>query len=70
MKMYTSNGKWVVVDKGRNVIFDSSIDAWIYIFLMREIRPKAPQVPRSIYPVRTLNPFPTRRCKKVVFQNG
>ena len=56
MKLQKRNGKWIVEDHGRNIIFDTSYDAWQYIFLMKEIRPKAPEVPRSIYPVRHLNP--------------
>jgi hypothetical protein len=65
--MYTKDKKWIVVDGGRNIIFNSSREAWGYVFLMREIRPKAPEVPKSIYPVKTLNPVPTRKRKKVVF---
>jgi hypothetical protein len=56
MKLQKRNGKWIIEDHGRNIIFDTSYDAWQYIFLMKEIRQKAPQVPRSLYPVRTLNP--------------
>ena len=66
MKLKSFNGFWIIEDRGVNKIFDTSRDAWTYIFLMKEIRPKAPQVPRSIYPVRSLNPMPTRVCKKVV----
>ena len=70
LKMYTKDGKWIIVDKGRNIIFDTSFDAWLYVLTMREIRPQVPSVPQSLYPVRTLNPIPSRRCKKVVYQNG
>lgn len=68
MKLRLEKGFWIVEDRGVNKIFDKSRDAWTYIFLMREIRPKAPQVPKSLYPVRSLNPFPERRCKKVVLR--
>ena len=70
LKLRKQCGKWIVVDRGVNKIFDTSYDAWAYIFLMREIRPKAPFYPRSDYPVRSLNPFPERRCKKVVFRTN
>lgn len=56
MKLQKRNGKWIIEDHGRNIIFDTSYDAWQYIFLMKEIRQKAPEVPRSLYPVRPLNP--------------
>lgn len=68
MKMRKQYGKWIV-DEGYKVsIFDASADAWQYIFILKEIRPKAPEVPKSLYPVRSLMPFP-RGCKKIVFQN-
>lgn len=70
MKLYTKVGKWVVEDKGRKIFFDKSTDAWMYVFLMREIREKPPVAPPSLYPVRSLNPIPARRCKTVVLQNG
>jgi hypothetical protein len=65
MKLQKRDGKWIIEDHGRNIIFDTSYDAWQYIFLMKEIRQKAPQVPRSLYPVRHLNPYPPRGCKRV-----
>ena len=65
LKLYTNDGNWVVKDGDRLVIFDSAYDAWVYVFLLREIRPKAPFVPRSLYPVRSLNPMPERRIKNV-----
>lgn len=67
LKMYTKNRKWIVVDGEREIVFDSSKDAWGYVFLMRDVRPKAPQVSESIYPVTTLNPFPSRKRKRIVF---
>ena len=65
IKMRTKDGKWFIEDKDRNVIFDSAYDAWVYVFLCRETRPKAPFVPRSLYPVKSLNPVPERRRKNV-----
>ncbi len=67
MKLRTENGKWYV-DEGYKVsVFDTAIEAWQYIFIMKEIRPKAPLVPQSLYPVRHLDPTKTRGCKKVVY---
>lgn len=58
MKLRFEGGKWIV-DEGYKVsIFDTSADAWYYIFLLRELRPKAPWVPQSLYPVKHLTPFP------------
>ena len=65
IKMYTYDGNWVVKDGDRFVVFDKAYDAWMYVFLLREIRPRAPFVKRSLYPVRSLNPIPERRIKNV-----
>lgn len=65
LKMYTNDGYWVVKDKDRLVIFDSAYDAWQYVFLLKEIRPKVEMGERSLYPVRSLNPMPERRVKNV-----
>ena len=67
MKLKRENGLWIVEDRGVNKISETSYDAWAYIFLMKEIRPKAPFYPRSDYPVRSLSPFPERRCKRIVY---
>ena len=66
LKMQTKDNKWVVEDKGRYNFFDTSFDAWGYIFLMRVIRPKAPFVPRSLYPVKSLDPRPEMKKKKII----
>lgn len=65
LKMYTKDGKWFIEDNGRNIIFDSSYDAWVYVMLMKAIRPRVEMGRRSLYPVRSLNPFPERRQKNV-----
>lgn len=66
MKLQKNNGKWIV-DEGYKVsIFDNSYDAWCYIFILKEIRPKAPWVAQPLFPVRHLNPLPARGYKKVV----
>ncbi len=70
LKMRTKDSKWIIENDGRNVIFDKSYDAWRYIFLMREIRPKVPQVPKSIYPVKSLNPFSWSGKKKITYKIG
>lgn len=68
-KMKTIAGKYIVEDNGREIVFDTSRDAWTYVFIIREMK-KSPEVPKTLYPVRSLNPIPTRRCKTVVLQNG
>ena len=65
LKMYTNDGIWIIEDKGVNKCFESAYDAWQYVFLMREIRPKVEMGERSLYPVKSLNPFPERRVKNV-----
>ena len=68
MKLWYENGLWIIEDRGVLKIFDTSYDVWAYIFIARTVRPKVPRVPRSDYPVRSLNPFPERRCKNVVLR--
>ena len=65
LKMYTNDGNWIVKDKDRLVIFGTAYDAWCYVFLLKEIRPKVEMGERSLYPVRSLNPMPERRVKNV-----
>ena len=67
MKMYKRFGKWFVDEGYKLSIFDTSYDAWQYVFLLKEIRPRSPFVSKSLYPVRSLMPFPTRGCKRVVY---
>lgn len=67
IKMYSYKGKWVILDGDRYVVFDKGIDAWCHILLLKEIRPAVPMGERSLYPVRSLNPFPERRVKDVRF---
>lgn len=65
VKMYTIDGKWIVLDGDRIVTFDKAYDAWAFVLLLKEIRPRAPYVARSLYPVRSLDPRPERRIKNV-----
>ena len=65
IKMQTIGGKYVIFDRGRIVKFNDSYDAWQYIFICREIRPRVEMGVRSLYPVRSLNPIPERRSKNV-----
>lgn len=64
LKMTTKDNKFVIFDRGRILKFDKSYDAWAYVFLAREIREKVDMGPRSLYPVRSLNPVPERRRTK------
>lgn len=65
LKMQTIGGKYVILDRGVNKVFDNAYDAWMYVFLMREVREKVQMPQRSLYPVRSLDPFPERRVKYV-----
>lgn len=69
LKLRTEGGKWYV-DEGYKVsIFDTSNDAWQYIFLLKELRPMPGFANRTLYPVRSLIPAALKGGKKVVFQN-
>lgn len=65
-KLRTENGKWYVDEGYKVTICDTALDAWSYLFLLKEIRPKAPHFIQSIYPVRSLNPIPSRGCKNAI----
>ena len=57
-KIRTIDGKWIVDEGYKVTVYNTSIEMWWYIFLLRELRPKAPMVPKSLYPVKHLTPFP------------
>ena len=57
-KIRTIDGKWYVDEDYKVTVYNTSIEMWYYIFLLRELRPKAPWVPQSLYPVKHLTPFP------------
>lgn len=64
IKMQSKGDIFVILDNGRVVIFETSYDAWCHIFLLRGIRSRVDMGPRSLYPVRSLNPVPERRTKE------
>ena len=66
MKMRTKDGKYIIEDQDRILIFDNSYDAWQHIFFMRIIRPNPPIPPRALYPVLTLDPTRNLTFKKKV----
>lgn len=66
MKMHSTDGGWIITDKGVKKHFNDALDAWSYVFLMKEIRPHVTTVPKSLYPVKTLDPCPSRVAKKKV----
>ena len=65
LKMLTIPGGWYVIDGERVIPFEKSYDAWCYIYLLKAIRPKAPRVEKSLYPVKTLDPREEGRKKYV-----
>ena len=69
MKMRKQGGKWIVEDNERTITFEKSYDAWLYVFMMKGVRPNAPTPPKTLHPVRSLNPVPMMR-KKVICAAG
>lgn len=67
IKLWKTGGKWYVFDGNKVNEFDNSLDAWQYIFLLKELRPYRTYAPKSLYPVRSLSPMPTRGCKRIAF---
>lgn len=58
MKLEKNAGGWIVTD-GKSVnIFESAHDAWLYIFILKEIRSSTTRLPKTLYPVKTLDPRP------------
>ena len=70
LRMYSKDKKWIVVDGEREIVFETSRDAWEYVFFMRGIRPNAPKAPECLNPVKSLNPFPCMGKKKVIIALG
>lgn len=70
LKMHTKESKWVIIDGKRTIVFDCSRDAWQYLFLVRDIRPRVDMGSRPLYPVRSLNPVPEMRKKKIVIRRS
>lgn len=64
MKMRSTKQGWLILDKGVLKLFENSTDAWMYVLLMKEVRPHTTVVP-NLYPVRTLDPRPFSIVKKV-----
>lgn len=64
MKLYNTEGYWIVEDGNRSIIFNTSTEAWRYIFIMREVRPKI-RYEKELYPVRSLSPFPNKTKKRI-----
>lgn len=64
LKMYTKDKKWIVVDGARSLEFDNATDAWVYVFMMRGIRPNAPKAPESLHPVKSL--VPSMKQKEII----
>lgn len=70
MQMQSTRAGWIVKDKGTAKLFETAHDAWQYIMLMKEIRPSRTYLPRTLYPVRSLNPFAqVLGVKRYVSQN-
>ena len=69
LKLTTANGQWVVEDDGCYKIFDNPYEAWLYIFFLKEIRPKAPWTPKSPYSVNSLVPTVPKKLVRVSLQN-
>ena len=65
MKAKSIGGKWYINDRGSIKEFDTAHDAWLSIMISKEIRPHTYTVPKSLYPVRTLDPRPSKVVKKV-----
>jgi hypothetical protein len=67
MKMISTKQGWFIIDKGVPKFFENSRDAWMYVFLMKEIRHYTTFYPsRTLFPVKTLDPRPSMMKKRVV----
>lgn len=64
IKMFTWKGQWVIQDGDVIKTYKKGYDAWQYILLLKGIRPRVPYI-RSLYPVLTLDPRPSRVRKNI-----
>lgn len=60
MKLRTEKGKWIVSDRGREVIFDKGLEAFYYCLLMRDFHKQIPPE-KCVYPVKSLVAKPKKR---------
>ncbi len=65
MKMQSTRGAWIITDKDVVKKFDNATDAWWYVLLMKEVREHTTHIPKTLYPVHTLDPVPSTMIKKV-----
>lgn len=71
MKMRKTKAGWIVTDKGVEKVFETPYDAWLYILLMKDIRPHRTYRPKTLYPVTSLDPFALiQGVKRYVSKNG
>ena len=64
MQLKKCGGKWVVVDRGVAKVFDTSRDAWGFVYIMRQIRENPKRIEMWKHPVKCL--WPALERKRVV----
>lgn len=57
LRFIKTQAGWIVTDNGVRKVFETAYDAWLYILLMKEIRPHRTYMPKTLYPVMSLDPF-------------
>lgn len=65
MRVKSCGNEWLVIDRGVGKFFETSADAWGYVFLMREIRDNVIPIKMWRVPVRSL--VPTMVKKRTVY---
>lgn len=64
VKLWRAYDKFYVFDGNKISEFDTLLDAWRYIFLLKELRPHYTYIPKTLYPVYSLDPRPQLRGKR------
>lgn len=60
MKLRTEKGKWIVIDGGREIEFESGLHAFYYCLIKKDFEKQIAPKP-LLYPVRSLVPHPKKR---------
>lgn len=64
VKFWQTDGKYYVADGNKINEFTQLLDALRLIFLLKELRPHYTYIPKTLYPVYSLDPRPQLRGKR------
>ena len=66
MKLKKTKDGWTIAEGTEVKTFDSAYEAWLYIFILKGIRPSASKPRNALYPVKELVPRGSKVVKYVL----